>query len=176
MSDNDNADQLEGALGNVQGGDYRIGYGKPPKATQFRPGKSGNPNGRPKVRTDLSALLAEGLDEKVRTSSGGVEKNVSKQRALLTALVNSALKGNQKALRSLTKLAAKTGNLEAIPDYRDHIPVVTLTYEEMKEYREYPERRSAILDRAEERAFKERAETAEAMRRANRAHGNGSNS
>ena len=27
---------------------YEVGYGKPPQATRFQPGKSGNPKGRPK--------------------------------------------------------------------------------------------------------------------------------
>ena len=29
---------------------YDVGYGKPPKSGQFRPGQSGNPGGRPKGR------------------------------------------------------------------------------------------------------------------------------
>ncbi len=28
--------------------DYTVGYGRPPKATQFKAGKTGNPRGRPK--------------------------------------------------------------------------------------------------------------------------------
>ena len=28
--------------------DYKVGYGKPPKASRFKPGTSGNPGGRPK--------------------------------------------------------------------------------------------------------------------------------
>ena len=31
-----------------RGGDYKVGYGRPPQATQFKPGKSGNNHGRPK--------------------------------------------------------------------------------------------------------------------------------
>ena len=29
-------------------GDYEVGYGKPPVNTQFKPGQSGNPKGRPR--------------------------------------------------------------------------------------------------------------------------------
>ena len=37
--------------------DYVVGYGRPPKATQFAPGKSGNPRGRPKGSRTLKLLL-----------------------------------------------------------------------------------------------------------------------
>ena len=30
--------------------DYEVGYGRPPKKSQFRKGQSGNPSGRPKKR------------------------------------------------------------------------------------------------------------------------------
>lgn len=39
---------------------YEVGYGRPPKATQFKPGQSGNPKGRPrKDYDDLRHELAE---------------------------------------------------------------------------------------------------------------------
>jgi len=37
--------------------DYEVGYGKPPKHGQFKPGQSGNPKGRPKGRKNFPVLL-----------------------------------------------------------------------------------------------------------------------
>ena len=37
--------------------DYEVGYGKPPKNTQFRKGVSGNPRGRPKKSLDFDHEL-----------------------------------------------------------------------------------------------------------------------
>jgi predicted P-loop ATPase len=42
--------------------DYEVGYGKPPVATRFEPGRSGNPGGRPRgARNKLPALKGEQL-------------------------------------------------------------------------------------------------------------------
>jgi hypothetical protein len=37
------------------GDPYEVGFGKPPKRTQFRRGRSGNPYGRPPKKPDLTA-------------------------------------------------------------------------------------------------------------------------
>ena len=42
-------------------GDYAVGYGKPPLASQFQKGQSGNPGGRPRGTKRLVMLLAEAL-------------------------------------------------------------------------------------------------------------------
>lgn len=46
-----------------QSPDYAVGYGRPPAATRFQKGRSGNPGGRPRGKKTLSALLAEALSE-----------------------------------------------------------------------------------------------------------------
>ena len=37
-------------------GDYEIGYGRPPKQYQFKPGQSGNPRGRPRGKLSKKAV------------------------------------------------------------------------------------------------------------------------
>lgn len=46
--------------------DDAIGYGRPPKATQFKPGQSGNPRGRPRKETGHRATAAHVLGETQR--------------------------------------------------------------------------------------------------------------
>ena len=48
-------------MGKDRNGHYEVGYGKPPVATRWQPGQSGNPKGREKgargLKTDLAAAL-----------------------------------------------------------------------------------------------------------------------
>ena len=46
-------------------GEYEVGYRKPPKHTQFKPGQSGNPKGYKKHLKSLKTLLMEALNERI---------------------------------------------------------------------------------------------------------------
>lgn len=86
---------------------YKVGYGKPPKATRFKKGVSGNPSGRRKGSRNLATDLAAELGEHITVREGGQPRRMSKQRALIKALMAKALQGDAKALTSLLALYAR---------------------------------------------------------------------
>ena len=85
-------------------GDHEVGYGKPPQHTRFQPGESGNPRGRPNGTKNLKTDLMEELGEKILVHEGGQARKLSKQRALVKALLARALKGDARAVNSLLSM------------------------------------------------------------------------
>ena len=85
-------------------GDHEVGFGKPPKHTRFQPGQSGNPRGRPKGTKNLKTDLMEELGEKILVHEGGQARKLSKQRALVKALLTRALKGDVRAANLLLSM------------------------------------------------------------------------
>lgn len=79
--------------------DYNIGFGKPPKATQWQKGDSGNPKGRPKTRPDILNDAAAILSEPVtaRTPDGRTV-SLDGYEAAYMALCKKGLKGHVPSL------------------------------------------------------------------------------
>jgi uncharacterized protein DUF5681 len=88
-------------------GTYEVGYGKPPAATRFKPGRSGNPKGRPKGSRNFEHDLKDELGEKVLVREGQRELRISKQRAMIKSLAAKALRGDVGAIKALVDLTER---------------------------------------------------------------------
>jgi hypothetical protein len=86
---------------------YDVGYKKPPKHTQFKPGQSGHPKGRTKGAKNLKTELMEELHEMIPIKEDGKAKKVSKQRAMLKALTAKALHGDTRAANTILNMVLK---------------------------------------------------------------------
>ncbi len=80
-------------------GDYKVGYGRPPKSGQFKPGQSGNPAGRPKLRKTAHDFLIEEALRRVRVKTGDKVINIERQSALMRRLFDLGLQGDIAAIR-----------------------------------------------------------------------------
>ena len=81
-----------------------VGFGNPPEHTQFKPGQSGNPKGRPKGTKNLRTDLGEELAERITVTEGGKQLFISKQRAMLKSMMAKSIKGDTAAARALINL------------------------------------------------------------------------
>ncbi len=86
------------------GDSYKAGYRRPPLATRFRPGTSGNPRGRPKGARNLATVVASTLAERVDVTENGRRKRITKLEAAVKQLVNRAASGEARSMSLLLAL------------------------------------------------------------------------
>lgn len=96
---------------------YDVGYRKPPVATRFKSGRSGNPKGRPKgARNKEPALGEERLKSiilaeayrTIRVSEGKREINIPMAQAVVRALAVNAARGQVRAQQVFATLLSQT--------------------------------------------------------------------
>jgi hypothetical protein len=93
------------------GGDgYEIGYGRPPRHSQFRAGQSGNRAGRPKGVRNLMTDVRRTLKVPVKVKEDGRSRRISTQEGMLMLLREKALKGDGRSLDRLLELAVRFNN------------------------------------------------------------------
>ena len=91
--------------------DYEVGFGKPPKATQFKKGQSGNKKGRPKESVSFALKLEKAMSEKLEVREGGRARKMSKIDVMIQNLLARGMKGDQQAVSTLVRLMKETGQM-----------------------------------------------------------------
>jgi Family of unknown function (DUF5681) len=81
--------------------DNEVGYGKPPRAHQFKPGQSGNPTGRTRGAKNEETILRELLQHKVGINERGKIRKITVLEAVFRRVAEDCLKGNLKSLAFL---------------------------------------------------------------------------
>src|SRR5579871_2575461 len=87
---------------------YEVGYGKPPRHTQFRKGQSGNPGGRPRRppsgRLDHLVLSEVYRQTFEKVHDGGPLEPMPIIRSILRSQLDLARNGNVRAQRDVLKM------------------------------------------------------------------------
>jgi|SRR5665213_133789 len=91
---------------------YDVGFGKPPRSTQYKPGQSGNPAGRPRGAKNFATAIEEELQARVTVTENGKRKRISKREVIAKHLVNKAASGD---LRAIPLLLNETRTREGNP-------------------------------------------------------------
>ena len=94
-----------------QASSYEIGYGKPPKSGQFKPGQSGNPSGKKKPSKSNDQIFEYILSNKLTITKNGRPQQVEAREIIAQQLANKAMKGDMPA----TRLLAQLGYLSPAP-------------------------------------------------------------
>ncbi|HYL18143.1 MAG TPA: DUF5681 domain-containing protein [Burkholderiales bacterium] len=123
MHDNDSDDS-----------EYEVGYGKPPKSGQFRPGQSGNPRGSnraaracAKKKSTFGDLLPEGLGQGIEIGDGDRKVRVSALQLGIRRRIEASAKGDLRSLKDVLNLRDVRESRPLAPEQE-----LVLTLDEMR--------------------------------------------
>ena len=115
---------------------YEVGYGKPPDETQFQPGQSGNPGGRPKgsrnrktfpEQEDLRSMFYKEANRRVPIDDGGRRVKIPMAQLVMRSIAVTAAKGSARSQRDWIQLQStierderneRIAHFEAALDYK----------------------------------------------------------
>lgn len=111
----------------------RTGYGNPPNESRFKPGRSGNPKGRPRGARGWKKILEKVTSEMHTIMEGGKQQQRSTLDLVLLTLRNLAMDGNITAFRACHGLSTDHGPQEVAADHGYLVVPAPLTQEEWNE-------------------------------------------
>lgn len=95
--------------------DARVGYRRPPAATRFAKGRSGNPRGRPRGKAGQLPYDSV-LGQIVTVTENGQTKRITAAEAFLLKLMKDALAGDAAAMRDMLTTIEAAKSARPAPD------------------------------------------------------------
>jgi hypothetical protein len=102
-------------------GAYIVGKGRPPLATRWKEGQSGNPKGRRRGSKNMTTYFREALCRKVEIREGGRVRKVTVREAIPLKVTTLALKGDYKAISLIIAMESEI----KVALERENIPSIT---------------------------------------------------
>jgi hypothetical protein len=96
---------------------YPVGHSKPPEATRFKPGQSGNPKGGPKGRKNRpeapqherpKSIIMEEAYRTIKVNDGAAQVSILMAQDIMRSLAVAAAKGNTRAQKLFSELLSNT--------------------------------------------------------------------
>jgi hypothetical protein len=98
-----------------------VGYRKPPKSTQFKKGKSGNPKGRLRGSRGVSAVLRDVVRQKIPVTENGKTRRVPALEVMLRRLANDAVRNDPRALKLILSLVDRYAEAPEVESRIDEV-------------------------------------------------------
>ena len=136
MTDNPNSDE------------EAVGYRNPPRHSRFKPGQSGNPNGRPKGSKNIATIVREVLAEEISVGQRGIETKLPKREVIVRKQVEKALRGDQRAAEYVLKLDMDIDTIEALREAADKSRELSPSLRDV--FKAFLERETAEVKRSDE--------------------------
>jgi hypothetical protein len=125
-------------------GGYAVGYGRPPISSQFQPGQSGNPKGRPKGSRNASSMARDALERTVTVKVKRTWRKMTVRKAAYLRVAERAAAGDAKALDYLLSLES-----EAHPPGSDQAETQRSAAKDLAILQDFFDRRRASLPQHE---------------------------
>jgi hypothetical protein len=88
---------------------YEVGYGKPPRANQFRKGRTGNPRGKRQGEENTISAFKRIVSKRVKINDGEKVRTTTLAEAVILKNYNAAVQKDPFAMSNIFRLAEDAG-------------------------------------------------------------------